>query len=158
VSSDITTQLIDRNIRARQETRRGTVLSEPKLLNYDTAAIDRTVYVVDVDIGASRPLRDVVVKSSSGQGGRAYAQVGKAVEVSRSEGGRWFTTGASDRIRNAGRAQELDEATDSFAAAAPQGFTAVRRPYNYYAVNGTYGQAGYGDTILVDADGTEVTL
>lgn len=156
--SNPTQQLIDRDIRTRTEVRRGTVLSEPKLLNYDTAAIDRTVYVVDVDIGATRPLRDVIVKSASGQGGRAYAQVGKAVEVSRSEGGRWFTIGAADRIRNAGEVQEFDEETETFTAGTPDGYTARRRPYDYYANNGTYGQAGYGDTFLVDSEGNEVTL
>ena len=78
-----TQKLIERDIRARQENRRGVVLTEPKTLNYDTAAIDRTVFVVDVDIGATRPVRDVVVKSSSGLGGRAYAQVGKAIEIQR---------------------------------------------------------------------------
>lgn len=153
-----TQKLIDRDIRARQENRRGTVLTEPKLLNYDTASIDRTVFVVDVDIGASRPVRDVVVKSTSGLGGRAYAQVGKAVVIQRNEGGRWIAVGPADRIRNVGEVQELDEATGTFSAGTPVGYTSRRRPYDWYSDNLAYGVKGYGNYALVDGDGNEVDL
>lgn len=150
MTQSITQQLISRDIRARQETRRGTVLTEPRLLNYDTAAIDRTVFVVDVDIGASRPVRDVVVKSSSGQGGRAYAQVGKAIEIQRNQGGRWLAIGAADRVRSVGKLQEFDEVTGSFSAAVPDGYTSRRRPYDFYSTNLSYGIKGYGSSEIVD--------
>lgn len=156
--SNLTQKLISRDIKARQENRRGTVLTEPRLLNYDTASIDRTVYVVDVDIGASRPVRDVLVKSSSGQGGRAYAQVGKAVEIQRNEGGRWVVIGSADRIRNVGEIQYLDESTDSFSAGVPYGYTSRIRPYGFYADNLAYGTQGYGNAAIVDGDGNEVIL
>lgn len=157
--SSNTQKLIDRDIRAKQELRRATVLTEPRAFNFDPAFLDRTVFVVDVDLpGSPRPIRDVVVKSSTGSGGRAYAQVGKAVEIQRNAGGRWIVIGAADRITTVGKAQELDEATDSFGASAPTGFTSLRKPYGFYAANGVYGQAGYGNTLIVDGDGNEVNL
>ncbi len=153
-----TQRLIDRDIRSRQEVRRGTVLSDPSPLNYDTAAIDRTVFVVDVDIGATRPIRNVIVKSSSGLGGRAYAQVGKAIEIQRNQGGRWFAIGAGDRIRNTALIEELDESTDVFGSPISDGFTFARRTYTYYRDNNVYGTKGYGNAVVVDSAGNEVNL
>jgi hypothetical protein len=153
-----TQRLIERDISARQETRRGTVLTKPRLLNYDTASINRTVFVVDVDIGATRPVRDVVVKSSSGKGGRAYAEVGKAVDIQRNQGGRWVVIGASDRIRATGEVQELNEATDTFSAGVPIGFTSRIRPYDFYSANLSYGIKGYGSSEIVDGNGVEINI
>lgn len=157
MSTTATQQLIDRDIRSRQETRRGTVLTDAKRVNFDPANVDRTVYVVDVDIGTSRPIRDVIVKSSSGIGGRAYAQVNKPVDIQRNQGGRWFCIGASDRTRAIGEIQEFDEATETFGAGVPDGFTSTIRPYNYWvdAAN-VYGSRGWGANIVVDSDGNEV--
>lgn len=153
-----TQQLVDRDIRSRQEFRRGTVLTDAKRVNYDTSGISSTVFVVDVDIGTNRPVRDVIVKSSSGIGGRAYAAVGKPVDIQRNQGGRWFCVGASDRVRSVGLAVEFDEATETFGAAVNDGFTSRRRPYSYYEDNLAYGTAGYGSAEIVDGDGNEVTL
>ena len=155
--STATQQLIERDIRARQEFRRGTVLTDAKRVNYDLSGVTSTVYVVDVDIGAARPIRDVIVKSSSGIGGRAYAQVGKPVDIQRNQGGRWFCVGASDRVRNVGEVQEFDEATETFSVGVSDGFTSLIRPYDYWQDSANqYGSRGWGASIVVDADGNEV--
>ncbi len=157
--SNITQQLIERDIRARQEIRRGTVLTEIRLLDYNPGGntLERNpVWVVDVDIGASRPVRNVIVKSPTGRGGREFASFGKAVEIQRNAGGRWIVIGTSDRIRNTTTIQTLNETTNLSTDGAAEGFTFVRRPYDFYLLNGTYGSAGYGDTFTADADGNEV--
>jgi len=151
-------KLANRDIRSRQEVRRGTVLTDLHTVAYDPSTLSATVFVVDVDIGATRPIRDVIVKSSSGTGGRAYASAGRAVEIQRNQGGRWFVIGAGDRIRNVGEVQDFDEATESFDAAVSAGFTSARRTYDFYGTNGTYGQAGYGHAVIVDTNGDEVTI
>lgn len=154
-----TQKLIDRDIRAKQEFRRGTVLTDAKRVNYDPANVTSTVYVVDVDIGAKRPIRDVIVKSVSGNGGRAYAQVGKPVDIERNQGGRWFCIGPSDRTRAIGQIQEFDESTETFSTGVPNGFTSIIRPYDYWQQPGNvYGSAGWGSYVIVDADGNEVIL
>lgn len=153
-----TQKLVDRDIRSRQETRRGTVLTDAKRVEFNPAKVNETVFVVDVDIGGNRPVRDVIVKSSSGIGGRAYAAVGKPVDIQRNQGGRWFCVGASDRTRNVGKAQEFDESTETFGPSLNDGFSSLRRPYSYYADNLAYGTAGYGSTEIVDGDDNEVTL
>jgi len=154
--SNVTQKLINRDIKARQETRRGTVLTDPRLLNYDTASINRSVFVVDVDIGATRPLRNVLVKSPVGAGGRGFAARGKAVEVQRNAGGRWIVVGASDRINSTSAVQLLDESNDTVSTGPPRGHTSIRRPFNYYSVHLSWGQRGFGDSIILDAEGNEV--
>lgn len=154
--SNTTQKLIERDIRARQEVRRGTVLTEPKLLNYDTAALERTVYVVDVDIGGSRPIRDVPVQSASGLGGRAYARQGKGVEIQRNAGGRWMVIGASDRIKNTATVQLLSETTEIATAGTSEGVTFGRRALDYYSNNLAWGTIGFGNDVILDAQGNEV--
>ena len=149
-------KLIDRDIRSRQGIRRGTVLTEPKILNMDASLLDRTVFVVDVDIGATRPLRDVLVKSSTGEGNRAYAGQGKAVEVARNAGGRWIVIGAADRITAVSVVQLLDESDDTTTAGPPAGFSFGTRAFDYYSSNLAWGIKGFGNQIILDADGNEV--
>jgi len=157
--SNVTQQLIDRDIRARQEVRRATVLTEVRLVEYNPGGntLERNpVWVVDVDIGGTRPVRNVIVKSPTGRGGREFASFGKAIEIQRNAGGRWIVIGSSDRIRNTTSVQTLSETTNLSAAASNEGFTFVRRPYDFYLLNGSYGSAGYGDTFTADAAGNEV--
>ncbi len=151
-----TQQVVDRDIRARQEFRRGTVLTPILAKTFDTSGVNSTVFVVDVDIGTSRPVRDVIVKSTSGKGGRAYAEVGKAVDIQRNQGGRWFCVGASDRTRSIGQVQEFNESTETFGAQVAEGFTTTIRPYDFFAINLTYGSTGWGGAIIVDSAGNEV--
>jgi len=158
MSTTATQKLVSRDIRSQQEFRRGTVLTDAKRVNFDTSGITSTVYVVDVDIDGDRPIRDVIVKSTSGIGGRAYARVGLPVEIQRNMGGRWFATGASDRVRSVGAVQLLDLVTETFGTSENIGFTSRRRPYNYYSTNLAYGVRGYGSAEIVDGDGNEVTL
>ena len=157
MSSTITQKLIERDIRARQESRRGVVLSDVRPLDFDTAGITSTVFVVDVDIGASRPLRDVIVKSATGRGSREFAQQGRAVEIQRNAGGRWMVIGASDRIKSTSAVVLLDESTDLTTAAPDEGFTYARRFFDYYSTNGAWGVAGFGNAVVHDAQGNEVT-
>lgn len=150
-------KLIDRDIRAKQEIRRGTVLTEPKILNMDASLLDRTVFVVDVDIGATRPLFDVLVKSATGEGNRAYARQGMAVEIARNAGGRWIVTGSADRITSTSCVQLLDESNDSVGAAPNEGFTWGTRAFDYYSSNLAWGVKGFGNQVILDVDGNEVT-
>jgi len=154
--SSVTQKLIARDIAQRRESRRGTVLTEPKLLNYDTAAIDRTVYVVDVDIGGNKPVRNVPVQSSSGLGGRAYARQGKGVEIRRNAGGRWLVVGASDRIKNTATVQLLDETTELATSGPSEGVTFGRRAFDFYSENLAWGVAGFGNDVILDAQDNEV--
>lgn len=155
--SNATQQLVSRDIRARQEIRRGTVLTDPRRFNYDPSTLSSNVYVVDVDIGGRRPLRNVPVKSSSGIGGRAYALPGKAVEVQRNAGGRWIVIGPADRTSAIGSVTLLDEATGATSVGTPVGYTSVPRYWDYWeAADHVWGSPGFGDMILVDGDGNEV--
>lgn len=150
-------RLISRDIRARQELRRGTVLTDPRRLNFDPSAITSNVYVVDVDIGAGRPIKNVPVKSISGLGGRSYALPGKAVEIQRNAGGRWIVIGPADRVTGVGTAQLLSEAAGSTTAGAGVGFRSVPRFFDYWEDPAhVWGSAGFGDTIILDGDGNEV--
>lgn len=152
-----TQQLISRDIRARQEIRRGTVLSAPRRLNFDPSAITSNVYVVDVDLGGRRPIRNVPVKSVSGIGGRAYALPGKAVEIQRNAGGRWIVIGPADRVTSTGTVTVLDEAAGTTSVGVPIGFTSIPRFFDYWeAPENVWGKIGFGDTIIVDGDGNEV--
>lgn len=154
--SNVTQRLIDRDIRARQEIRRGTVLTEPRILNYDASAIDKSVFVVDVDIKATRPLRNVLVKSPTGSGDRSFAQQGKAVEIQRNAGGRWIVIGSADRITSTSAVQLLDESDNSVTVAADEGYSFGRRAFDYWATNLAWGSRGFGQQVILDAQGNEV--
>lgn len=158
MTQSTTQRLISRDIRARQELRRGTVLTDVRVVDFDTSGLTSTVFVVDVDIGANRVIQNVVVKSSTGQGAREFAQQGKAVEIQRNAGGRWIVIGPSDRIRGTGQVQLLDESTDTATASTDEGFGFGRRVFTYYADNGAWGVAGFGNSVALDASGNEVIL
>lgn len=155
--SNPTQQLVQRDARARQEVRRGTVLTDPRRFNYDPSTLSSNLYVVDVDIGGRRPLRNVPVKSSSGLGGRAYALPGKAVEVQRNAGGRWIVIGPADRVATVGAVTLYDEAAGTTSVGVPYGFRSIPRFFDYWeSVEHVWGSPGFGDMILVDGNGNEV--
>lgn len=157
--SSATQKLLQRDIRAGQEVRRGTVLTNPKRLNYDPAQVNSNLYVVDVNIGGSRPMRNVPVKSISGLGGRSFALPGKAVEVQRNAGGRWIVIGPADRVQATGTTQLFNEASQSTVLSNGVGFRQVPRFFNYWQIAGNaWGSRGFGDTIILDGDGNEVIL
>lgn len=158
-----TQRLISRDARARQETRRGTVLSDPGLVDFDPAGQASAVWVVRVDIGAGKPIDDVIVKSQTGNGGRAYAKNGAAVIIQKGSGGRWYCIGPSDRKRSTGSLNFLDESDDSTSAGVGTGLTSARKKYDFYQGDlpatpgsGRYGSKGYGNTQIFDANGDEV--
>jgi len=156
VSSTVTQRLIARDLKSVRELRRGTVMTDIRALDFDQGGLTSTVFVVDVNIGAGNILRDVIVKSATGRGAREFAQPGKAVEVQRNAGGRWICIGASDRIKLTACVQELDESDDSASAVADEGFTYGRRVFTYYADNNAWGAAGFGNAVVLDAQGNEV--
>lgn len=153
-------QLINRQIEAREETRRATVLSEPVLKPFDTAGLRARVYTISVQIsGVERPIENVIVQSQTGTGGREYARIGKPVLIRRNAGGRWICVGPSDRTTGTGQIQILDESTEvASAPSAGGGFTYQRVPFEYYANNGLWanGTTPFNFVRRLDANGNEV--
>ncbi len=150
------------------EERRATVLTEIRLLEMDVAGGNYPVNVVDVNIGGrnSRPVKDVIVKSTTGLGGRAYAARGQSIIIRRNQGGRWVAIGPADRVRLTGTVQFLDEDIDGAAGETTGngvGFTTRRAPYSYYKGDlpgtpgsGRYGNKGYPKSLVLDSEGNEV--
>lgn len=154
------TQLIaNRDRRLADETRRATVKSSLKLIPYDTAGLRARVWVIDVDIGQGELLRNVIVQSTTGTGGRQYASLGSGVLLRRNLGGRWLCVGPADRTIKTGQIQILNEITDAVTAAvADSGFTSVRQPFEYYATGSRWanGTTPFNFVLITDASGNEV--
>lgn len=159
-----TQELIRRERRTQEETRRATVISDLVLIPYNTSGLRSRVWVVDVDIGDEQPIRGVIVMSQTGTGGRAYARLGKAVIIRRNVGGRWVCVGPSDRTSSTGNIQILTESTGAATAPTPGiGLQTRRRTFDFYAGDlpgtpgsGRFGTAGFGNVIVEDAQGNEV--
>lgn len=148
-----------RDRRNADELRRGTVVSDQKLVPYDTAGLRARVHVVDVDPGLSEVVKDVIVQSQTGTGGRAYATIGKTVFIRRNLGGRWMCIGPADRTSTTGEVQVLDESTElAGPASTGVGFTTKRRPFDYWmsSTSNVWGSAGFADMRTFDAEGNEV--
>lgn len=113
---------------ARKQRIRGTVLTEPRLVDFH--GITGATWVVDVDIGRARPLAAVPVKLNSA-GSRSYARVGAPVWLER-DGGRYQVVAASDRLVRAASVVTLDEDTGDTGDGGSSGVTVVREPFTYY--------------------------
>ena len=141
------------------EQRRGTCVSDPILKNYDLSGGNSPVWVIDIDAGFTELVRDVIVQSQTGTGGRAYARTGKPISMQRNQGGRWICTGPSDRISTTGDIQFLTESTSSATAATPGvGFISTREPFEFYASAGRWanGSIPFNVITVADAQGNPV--
>lgn len=142
----------------------GKVLTRPALLVSDGTAL---IYAVDVDIGQKHPLKNVPIARANRN--LAYAEVGAAVRLRRSESGRYEVVGFSKEqpgtyIRvpvsipflpfgNAGVPTGIDPATEpsttlggGIVLGTPVDNTLTGRPLTYeeLSVYGVYGMIPYG--------------
>lgn len=124
-------KLIDRELRAKRELIRGTVLSDPVQADFRPTEADSFTWVVDVDIGRGRILRDVPVKAV-GTKGRGYALLGNPVFLQRDARGRFQVIGAADRIHAVASVQELDEDAGTGSSVGSIGLTITRQPFEWY--------------------------
>lgn len=122
--------LINREIAARQERIRGTVMTELRIVNFDPSGANSPTYVVDVDISGDRILVQVPVKTA-GSRGRFYARPGFPVYLERDAQGRYQVIGVADRKIVAGGLILIDEELDT-TTTANIGFTQITEPYLYY--------------------------
>lgn len=154
-----TQSIAARDRRLANETRRGTVKGDATTIPYNTAGLRYRVRVVDVDIGQDELIRNVIVQSQTGTGGREYARSGKGVIIRRNLGGRWMCIGPSDRTITTGQLQVLNEITEVTAAAVPNsGFTNTRVDFQYFATNNRWnnGTTPFNFVRVEDALGNEV--
>ena len=123
-------QAIRREIQARTETLVGTVVSNQALIAYDASVSGGETWVVDVDIGSNRILKDVPIKA--GTRGRFFAQLGQSVALRRNLLGRFDIVGPADRVRSGGVLTTYNPNAGAAGAAAQTGFQAVLRPLEWY--------------------------
>ena len=126
-------QLTAREIRRASDRMRGVVASAPTLKFFDPTGAASPTWVVDVDVGAEKLLRDVLVKLANERGGgRGYAREGAPVFLERDARGRWQVIGPGDRVPAQGNITLLDETTDAGSAGGLTGFTFLREVFDFY--------------------------
>lgn len=155
-------ELIRRENKAIAERIRGRVMSDPVQKNFDPTGIQFFTWVVDVDIGADRLLRDVPVKIN-GPKARFYARTGSPVFLEKNQQGRYQVVSPADRVREQGTLIELDEDTNVAAPVGDIGFDLVVQAFEFYEGTGIPGGSNWNDGVhgfpeitKLDADGNEV--
>ncbi|MEE9128385.1 MAG: hypothetical protein V3T84_00060 [Phycisphaerales bacterium] len=155
-------QLIAREQNAIQQQIRGRVMSDPVQKNFDVIGLAEFTWVVDVDIGSDKLLRDVPVKIN-GPKARFYARVDQSVFLEKDAQGRYQVIRPADRVRQQGRICFLDEDDGIVSPTVPLGFDLIVRPYEFYKGNGLPGGSFYNDGVhgypeitKLDQDGNEV--
>ncbi len=155
-------RVINREVRAKREYRVGTVLTDPRITDFDGNGSG--VWVVDVEVGDNNFLKNVPVKAS-GSGRRFYAQCGQTVLVRRNAGGRFDVTGPGDRAANPVVEKSYDLAALTEISSVNIGFTSERVAFSYYAtLDGTAplgvlwadGTTEFNLVRTLDADGNPV--
>lgn len=151
-------RLIRREIEARSETIRGTVLSVRSLVDLDGAG--SATWVVDVDVGGGQVLRNVAVKAGAG-GDRFYAGLGQPVLLARNTQGRFDVIGPGDRVAAVAVTKTYTLGNPTPASSANTGFAIERVPFEFY--QGTGGASLWNDGTtpfplvrIVDGDGNPV--
>lgn len=122
--------IIRREILARHQTMVGTVVSDQSLIEFDASASGSESWVVDVDIGSNRIIRDVVIKA--GTRGRFFAQRGQTVSLHRNSLGRFDIVGPADKLTGVANLNTYDINANTLTASSLTGFVTVFRPYEYY--------------------------
>ncbi len=155
-------QLITREQKSIKQQIRGRVMSSPVQKNFDVIGIQFLQWVVDVDVGGDRLLRDVPVKIN-GPKARFYARRNSPVFLEKDAQGRYQVISPADRSQEPGSLIEVDEDTGIADAPVPIGFQLVIRPYEFYQGTGVPGGSfyndgvhGYPEVTKLDADGNEV--
>ena len=122
--------LINREINARKERIRGVCVSNPAQKNMDPSGVRFFSWVVDVDIGGDRLLRDVPVKIN-GPKARFYARAGSPVYLDKDAQGRYQVSSPADRQPTGGGLLIIDEELET-TATGTIGFTVTREPFEFY--------------------------
>jgi hypothetical protein len=135
--------LIKREIKGRQQFIVGKILSLPSLVNFEVTAAPR--WVVDVDIGANRPLRRVPIKGGS-DGQRFYANLGQTVLLRRNAFGRYEVVSQGDRVTgdtSSFKTYTLDDPNAKTSSSL--GFRADPVTFIFYANIGDPGNSRWAD-------------
>ncbi len=123
--------LINKEIDARRELVRGTVMTDIRQVNFDPTGAQFPTYVVDVDVGGDRIMQNVPVKTA-GSRGRFYARPGFPVYLEKNAQGRYQVIAAGDRKISSGSLILLNEDTDAASAGVGVGFTQIIEPFLFY--------------------------
>lgn len=152
-------RLAREEIRARRD-RVGKVLSTRRILDFSTST---PVWVVNVDVGGERVLRDVPVKAF-GALQRTYAVPGQSVNLKRNTQGRYDVVGPADAVVGTTVAMDVDLDTQTGSPGTDFGFSPVVRPHTFYQgpvrlrgnPNLTFDQVPAGNDTLVRSAGSWV--
>lgn len=146
---------IKREIRARNETINGTVVSTPKLKHFTIGGL-APVWVADVEIGAAKVLRNVPIKAGA-NGSRFYADLNQVVLLRRNMLEKFQIIGPGDRKASTAVKKTYTIGVSTPVTTGSVGFTAVRRPYSFYKGglpgipdSGLWGTAGYPKVVIID--------
>jgi hypothetical protein len=121
-------KFVRREIGNKRATRVATVISEMRITDFDGQSSG--VWVVDLEVGSSRPMVNVPVKADKN---RFYAQLGQSVEIRRNAHGRWEVVGPGDHIAATMVVRTYDLETQTQQSTANAGFSFNRVPFSYYA-------------------------
>lgn len=146
---------IKREIQKRNETVNGTVISPPKLKEFNTGA--SSVWVADVNINADEPLRDVPIKAGA-NGSRFYADLNQVVLLRRNLLEQFQIIGPGDRSQTITPVKKTYTIGDlNPNTTANFGQSAVRRPFSFYkgptpGTPGTslWGTPGFPKIVIID--------
>lgn len=137
-----TVQLIRKEIIGRELEFVATVISDPQLINFDTSAAGAPVWVVDLEIGGTRPVVNVPIKAS-GSGARFYAQLGQTVKVRRTALGRMYVVGPGDTTIGTKVTTEYELDSGDIDVVVNLGFSNQKLPYEFY--QGPQSMKGFPD-------------
>lgn len=154
--------LINREIDARREMIRGRIVSQPTFKNFDGIGAQFLTPVVDVDVGAERPLRDVPVKIN-GPKARFYAKIGSPVFLAKDAQGRYQVVGPADRAKEQGSVRLVSISAGTSTAAGNIGLQFIRQPFEFYQADSVPGNSLWNDGVngfpkftILDGSGNEV--
>lgn len=155
-------RLITREQKAIKQQLRGRIMSSPVQKNFDVIGIQFLQWVVDVDVGGDKLLRDVPVKIN-GPKARFYARRDSPVFLEKDAQGRYQVVSPADRSQEQGSLTEIDEDTGLADAPVPIGFRLVIQPFEFYEGTGVPGGSlwndgvhGFPEVTKLDQDGNEV--
>jgi hypothetical protein len=121
---------VRREIIARRETLVGTVVSDLAFVEFDASTLGAESWVVDVNIGGNRLLRNVLVKA--GERGRFYAQRGQTVALRRNAQGRFDVVAPADRVMGSATVTSYDINGLAVTNTTSSGFALEVMPFEFY--------------------------
>lgn len=94
------TRIIDWRIAQAETQMTGTIASDFYQLQYDDGSGEKWTWACDVDIGEDEPMTGVPVASNNRE--IIYAEIGKAVALSKMSSGKWCISGLAKKCRGLG--------------------------------------------------------